>query len=247
MKKRPISILVEALEKLGAQIEYLENNGFPPLKITGKRLIGKPISLNSNVSSQYISALLMIAPEISGGLSLTLEGETTSRPYIEMTLKMMAEYGIRYWIDGNHIRIPEQNYIPIKYKIESDWSAASYWFQVVSLCENSKILLPGLLQNSLQGDQKVAEIFKQFGVFSDFTTNGLNIFNNRKLVKQFEYNFSDQPDLAQTLAVTSAMLNIPFRFSGLKTLRIKETDRIQALINELAKFGYKLIAEGDEV
>ncbi|MDL2213361.1 3-phosphoshikimate 1-carboxyvinyltransferase [Bacteroides sp. OttesenSCG-928-J23] len=248
MKQRPIHILVKALRQLGAEIEYTENEGYPPLRITGKELTGSEISLPGNVSSQYISALLMIAPTLKHGLEISLTGEVISLPYINLTLQLMKEFGVEaVWKSENNLRISPQSYQSISYLVESDWSAASYWYQIAALADEAEITLPGLLCNSFQGDRRGADVFEKLGVKTTFTPKGAILTKKEKSIERLEEDFSDIPDLAQTFAVTCALLNIPFRFTGLQTLKIKETDRIAALITELAKLGYVLKDENDSV
>ena len=238
MQQRPISILVNALNSLGAQISYLKNEGFPPLKILGSHLTGKTIELDGSVSSQYISALLLIAPTIENGLTLKLSGEITSRSYINLTLELMAKFGIQYQWEGNKITVPEQNYIARDFTIEADWSGASYWYEILSLCKTGEILLENLQLKSLQGDANIAGWFEQFGVFSVQKNNGVLLSKIEvELPKKLIIDFIENPDVAQTMACLCVAKEIPFHFSGLKTLKIKETDRISALQKELAKFG----------
>lgn len=241
MKKRPIKILVDALNTLGARIEYEEKEGFPPLRIFGSALHGGEIQLDGSVSSQYISALLMIAPTMQNGLTLQLTGNVISKPYIHLTLQLMKEFGIQSDWNGNQIRIEPQSYIPTQIKVESDWSAASYWYEIAALSENADIELIGLLPDSFQGDAVVAKLFEPLGVKSVFLKNG-NVKLQKLPVscKKLELDFTNQPDLAQTLAVTCAMMRMPFHFSGLQSLKIKETDRIEALKTELGKLGFIL-------
>ncbi len=241
MKQRPIGVLVDALRQLGAKIEYVEKDGYPPLKILGSALEGGDITLPGNISSQYISALLMIAPQVENGLTIYLEGDIISKPYIDLTLNLMAEYGVKgFWHDDKSIIIPEANYIPKSMTVEADWSGASYWYEIVALNPGLEVVLQGLKKNSLQGDSKVFEIFSNLGVESKFTRKGLTLSAKGVCAKLFKYNFVNQPDLAQTVAVTCCLLDVPFVFTGLQTLKIKETDRINALINELDKLGFKL-------
>ena len=238
MKKRPIKVLVEALNSIGANVEYMENEGFPPLRIKGCALRGGEIALPGDVSSQYISALLMIAPLTEQGLTLRLEGKIISRPYIELTLGLMAQYGVRAsWI-GNTIKVESQEYQPVPFKVESDWSAASYWYGMMALTDRAEIELLGLFKKSLQGDSAGARLFAQLGVATTFTDRGVRLRRNGERPVKLVYDFVDQPDLAQTFTVVCALMGIPFRFSGLRSLRIKETDRIAALQQELAKLGY---------
>lgn len=240
MKQRPIKILVEALNQLGAKIEYIEKEGYPPLRIFGSALTGGTIELPGNISSQYISALMMIAPEVRGGLQIKLTGKIISKPYIEMTLQLMDLFGVRGFWKYDTITIPEGVYKPVKTSVESDWSAASYWYEMVALQPGSEITLLGLHKNSCQGDSAVARIFESLGVQTRHTATGTQLKQGGRKVTNFKYNFTDQPDLAQTVAVTCCCLNIPFHFTGLESLKIKETDRINALIVELHKLGFEL-------
>ena len=238
MQQRPISVLVDALRLLGAKIEYLNIEGFPPLKITGSYLIGKTIELDGSISSQYITALLLIAPTLENGLTLRLTGNITSRSYIDLTLGLMAKFGIQYqWIE-NEITIPEQQYLPVEFTIEADWSGASYWYEILSLCDSGEIFLENLQLASLQGDAQIADWFSQFGIESVQKQYGVLISKNTDInPDKLIQDFIENPDVAQTIACLCVAKKIPFRFSGLKTLKIKETDRIAALQNELAKFG----------
>ena len=240
MKQRPVKLLVDALNSLGARIEYIEKEGFPPLRIFGSVLTGGEIRVNGGVSSQYISALMMIAPFMQNGLKIILEGNVISVPYIRMTMSMMKEYCVKVNFENNVIEIEPQTYQPIKYKVESDWSAASYWYEILSIAGKGQIFLSGLNQNSYQGDSKVAELFMQLGVKTKYQPEGVLLTTTKNNVLKFEYNFVNQPDLAQTFAVTCCLKNIPFHFNGVESLKIKETNRIAALTNELHKLGYVL-------
>ena len=248
MKNRPIGILVDALKSLGANIEYLEKEGFPPLKITGKALKGGSLDISGNVSSQFISAILMIAPTMMEGLKLHLTGDIMSMPYIKMTLGMMKEFSVKSkWVD-NTIIIKPQEYKEIPYFVESDWSAASYWYEIVSLIPGAKVMLVGLKKESLQGDSRIAEFFSHIGVNTEFINTGVIISNNgEKMPEYLELDLGCQPDLAQTLVVTCCLKQIKFKFTGLQTLRIKETDRITALEVELKKLGYVITDHNDSV
>ena len=251
MKQRPISILVEGLRQLGAKIDYVEQEGYPPLQITGAQLQSKELTLPGDVSSQYISSLLMIGPTLPQGLTLKLTGKVTSLPYIDMTLKLMKDFGATAIRDNLQkpmtISVQAGSYQDISYIIENDWSAASYWYEIVALSQDpqAQISLPHLKRDSTQGDSKGAVLFSRLGVQTDYTKEGICIYKHGKLPLRVDADFQEIPDLAQTFVVTCCMLDIPFRFTGLHTLRIKETDRISALINELHKLGYVLSAEGD--
>ena len=239
MQQRPIQVLVNALRELGANINYTANEGYPPLEITGSSLDKERISLPGNISSQYISALLMIAPTLTHGLTIQLTGEIISRAYIQLTLQLMKDFEAdARWTKENELRVEPQLYKSIPYYIESDWSAASYWYQIAALAPEATITLPKLLANSYQGDSKVAELFGWLGVETSYQEDGVTLTKGTPKVEYMEYDFINQPDLAQTFVVTCALMGIPFRFTGLQSLKIKETDRIVALIKEMRKLGF---------
>ena len=244
MQERPIKILVEALKSIGAEIDYLKKSGYPPIKINSFSQGKAEVEMAGNVSSQYISAMLMIAPTLPMGLKLCLTGEVFSKPYILMTLKLMQHFGIEYkWLD-NIIEILPQSYKKNGYTIESDWSGASYWYSIAALSEKANIKLLGLRKDSFQGDNAIVEIMDQLGVASIFDDGGV-LLEKKAHNSSFDYNFSECPDLAQTIAVVCAAKGINARLSGLESLRIKETDRIAALQKELAKTGVEVIVEGN--
>ncbi len=252
MKKRPIGILVNALRELGASIEYMEEEGFPPLKITGKRLNGAEIEMEGNVSSQFISALLLISPQLQNGLVINFKGEVISRPYINMTLKMLQEFRVYgQWHDNSiSISVSNQQYHKKSepdyvYQVEADWSSASYWYSIAALSMEASFTIKGLKHPSLQGDAIVPDIFSFFGVKTEFVPDGIHISKTRMKIEHFGFDFSDCPDLAQTLAVTTAALNVNCLFNGLNTLRIKETDRVNALKTELHKLGAAVVELND--
>ncbi|WP_298394448.1 3-phosphoshikimate 1-carboxyvinyltransferase [Flavobacterium sp.] len=249
MKERPIKILVEALKQLGAEITYEENEGFPPINIKGKKLTQNKVSLPANVSSQYISALLLIAPKLENGLELTLEGEITSVPYIKMTLALLNEIGVETSFVKNVIKINQKSKIVNQQStIESDWSSASYWYSIVALSDmGTQITLSSYKANSLQGDSALAEIYKNFGVETVFNSN--NSITITKIAthnpQPTTYNLNNSPDIAQTIAVTCFGLGIGCHLTGLHTLKIKETDRLEALKNELTKLGATISVTND--
>lgn len=255
MQHRPIGILVDALRQLGAQVDYVREEGFPPLRITGGKHRGGHLELPGNVSSQYISALLMIGPTLQEGLCLQLTGEVVSRPYIDMTLSIMCQFGAKAGWEGDcTIRVEPQPYTSIPYYIESDWSASSYWYEMVALSEDmeAEVLLPGLFSKSLQGDSAVRDIYAQLGVQTDFLkdVDGRECVRLRKsgtVTSRLDYDMVNQPDLAQTVVVTCVMLGVPFRLEGLQSLKIKETDRIYALRTELRKLGYDVQEAEDRI
>ena len=251
MKERPIKILVEALQQLGAEISYEENEGFPPIKIIGKKLTNNKVSLPANVSSQYISALLLIAPKLENGLELTLQGEITSIPYINMTLALLKEIGVKTSFIENKITVKPLLTINSKLlTIESDWSSASYWYSIVALSEiGTQINLSSYKQNSLQGDAALVEIYKDFGVQTIFNEdNSISISKiNNSLFTIHNSQLNNSPDIAQTIAVTCFGLGIGCHLTGLHTLKIKETDRLEALKNELTKLGANISVTNDSL
>lgn len=293
MKNRPIKILVDALRRLGADISYVEKEGYPPLRIVGKGgLSYGSVSLPGNVSSQYISALMMIGPYLKDGLILTLTDKVISRPYIEMTMSLMRQFGAKvYWdcssdesngtvdeycnsnstvdelchsngtvdeslesnsaddksTESNVIIVEPGRYAVKSFNVESDWSAASYWYEMVALSSegDTRVLLPGLYEDSLQGDSKGREVFSLLGVKTEYTKDGVLLSKKTREVDTLEYDFVKMPDLAQTFVVTCCMMGVPFHFTGLESLKIKETDRIVALKNEMAKLGFDLEDRND--
>ena len=283
MQQRPIGILVEALRKLGADITYTNKEGYPPLRICGRQLEGGELEIEAGVSSQYISALLMIAPRLTNGLTLHLKGTIASRTYIELTLDLMRKYGATAeWADEQSIHVRPGEYRDIPFTVEGDWSAASYWYEIAAVAAHKghdvDILLGGLTPDSRQGDRVVAAMFEPMGVTTEYSTEGARIKASPtpsqggvteaekpiQIVSEVSWtleksespllgrgkgdalDFTHCPDIAQTLAVTCCLLGIPYTFEGTHSLRIKETDRIAALVTELRKLGFVLRAEGDE-
>lgn len=242
MKNRPIGVLVDALRQLGAEISYEAKDGFPPLHIVGNpQLWGGKVQLSGSVSSQYISALLMIGPILKKGLILNLIDKIVSRPYIDMTIAVMQSYGAKVgWKDASTIVVEPLPYQPCSYKVESDWSAASYWYEMAALSSDAdaEILLPGLFVQSLQGDSRGATVFEQLGVSTEHRGEDVVLRKNGKRVERLDVDFVEMPDLAQTFVVTCCLLGVPFHFTGLQSLKIKETDRIEALKKELSKLGF---------
>lgn len=243
MKQRPIALLVNALRQVGVTINYLENDGFPPHEIVGYKPNGiSTISIPGNISSQYISALMMIAPLLPKGLTIQLEGKVGSRPYIEMTAELMRKFGIVSDFSGQTIFVPNGSYRPITYSVEADWSAASYWFAFTALAKNASITLPNIESKSLQGDRVIVEIMEKLGVKTRFENN--QAFLTKSTHSTFlEWDFTDCPDLAQTVLPVCACKGISGKFTGLESLRIKESDRIAALQSELGKIGAKITEE----
>jgi len=249
MKQRPIGILVDALRKLGADITYEGAEGYPPLRITGQTIKGGVLEIEGSVSSQYISALLMIGPVLKKGLELKLTGDIISRPYIDLTLWMMREYGAdAEWTANDTITVKPKPYTDRDYVIENDWSGASYWYEILALSggHEAQVVLNGLMDGSKQGDSVIRYIFSVLGVKTAFQSKesgkpqNVTLKCNGRRVPKLEYDFVNSPDLAQTVIVACAALDIPFHFKGLATLKIKETDRIEAMKREMRKLGYVL-------
>ena len=253
MKERPIKILVDALNQLGAEISYEENEGFPPIRIKGKKLTQNKVSLPANVSSQYISALLLIAPKLENGLELTLEGEITSVPYIKMTLALLNEIGVKTSFIGNKITVCHAELVSAsQLTVESDWSSASYWYSIVALSEiGFQVTLSNYKENSLQGDSALVEIYQDFGVETTFNSdNSITISKERIHNSQLTTHNSqlnNSPDIAQTIAVTCFGLGMGCDLTGLHTLKIKETDRLEALKMELTKLGAEISVTNDSL
>jgi len=254
MKHRPIGVLVDALRYLGARIEYMGEEGFPPLRIVGGRHEGGHLEIASNVSSQYISALLMIGPVLKKGLQLRLQGDIISRPYIDLTLWIMRSFGAEAeWSDVDLITVKPRPYLCKPYRVESDWSAASYWYEMLALNgdKESELLIEGLSDNSRQGDSIARYLFSMLGIKTFFEDSGVEgrqnvrLKKNPRVLPRLDYDFINSPDLAQTFVATCAAMNIPFRFTGLGTLKMKETDRIEALKAEMRKLGYVIKSEDD--
>ncbi len=254
MQERPIGELVNALKQLGADISYLKNEGFPPLNIIGKKLKGGKIEIDGSISSQFISALLLISPSLEKGLEITIKGEIVSWSYILMTLDLLSELGIKVSTILNTINVSphsmakSQFSIPTtQYSVESDWSSASYWFGIVALSKNAEIILKGLSKHSSQGDSVLPEVYRKLGVNSEFKNEALLLRKSGASTDTFTYDFSDCPDIAQTVAVTCLGLKINCKLTGLSTLKHKETDRLLALKTELEKFGVEVVITNDSL
>ncbi len=254
MKHRPISILVDALRQLGADIDYLEEEGFPPLRIRGQALEGGQLEVPGSISSQYISALLLAGPMLKNGLMLRLTGDIISRPYIDLTLCTMRDFGAEVgWSDFNTITVGAKPYCERPYYVENDWSAASYWYEMMALSKgvDDEIMLEGLADGSRQGDSSVRYVFSLLGVKTSFQRKAegvptrVTLKHSGRCVHRLEYDFSGSPDLAQTFVVCCALMNVPFHFTGLSTLKIKETDRIEAMKREMRKLGFVIRDENN--
>jgi 3-phosphoshikimate 1-carboxyvinyltransferase len=240
MKNRPIGELVNALNSIGADIIYAEKKGFPPLVTSGKELSGETISLKGSISSQYITALLLIAPVLPNGLVVQITDTLISSSYVKLTLDMMKCFGVKSSWEGNKIIIPHQNYVPKDYTVEADWSGASYWYQMALLADRADITLNGLFKNSSQGDAAIATMFEKVGVSTTFLDNKILIGKGSRKIDSFEGDFIDNPDMVQTFVVALCLKGISFKITGAQSLRIKETDRIAALQTEMAKLGYTI-------
>ncbi len=241
MKERPIGLLVDALRKIGADIGYLEREGFPPIELRGfGKQLTTEIALPGNVSSQYISALMMIAPTLPGGLSIELEGKIGSWPYIEMTAALMGMFGARFFMKNRKVVVVPGQYKPANLKVEPDWSAISYWLAMVALAEIAEVTLTGVDSKSIQGDRVVVEIMEKLGVVTKFDEGNAILQKSDKVVQHLDWDFTDCPDLAQTILPVCALKGVRGKFTGLESLFIKETDRIAALQKELGKVGAKL-------
>lgn len=246
MHERPIGVLVDALRTLGADITYLEKEGYPPLAIKGKELEGGILNINGNISSQFISALLLIAPSLQNGLILTIDGELVSKPYVEMTLNIMEDFGVEYVWEGETIVVPPKQYVGDGYFVESDWSGASYLYQMSALSRSSRLMINELSDKSLQGDSALVKLFEPLGISSLFAGFTLVIDKDKKEFEDYNADLIECPDLAQTLVATCAALKINADFSGLQTLAIKETDRTKALATELQKVNCLFFGEGGD-
>lgn len=253
MKQRPIRVLVEALRQLGADIAYESADGYPPLRIKGGRIEGGRIEMPGNVSSQFISALLMIGPVLARGIELKLGGDIISRPYIDLTISTMRDFGaVAEWTDNDTIKVEPVAYEPHRFFIENDWSAASYWYEMTALSpdEETEICLTGLTDGSMQGDSSIRYLFSMLGVKTVFGTKykgvptTVTLKRARRQTVRLDYDFVNQPDMAQTFVVCCALMGVPFRFTGLSSLKIKETDRIEALKTEMKKIGYVIRETG---
>lgn len=251
LQQRPVKDLVEVLKTLGADISYKNKEGYPPLLISGKQLSGGTVEISGSVSSQFITALLLVAPYFTNGLELTITGDLVSKPYVNMTIELMKEFGASVIWNKNSIIVKPVPYTYSKneFVVESDWSAASYYYSIAALSElNTSLPINGLFQKSLQADSICAEIYKNFGVKTSYSENEITITKSAAVSKsQVEYNFIECPDIAQTVVCTCVGLQIPFTFTGLQTLKVKETDRIIALKNEFLKLGIQLIVSDNSI
>ena len=244
MNRRPVGILAEALKKLGADISFQGEEGFPPLLIHTSHIAGGELEIDAGTSSQFITALMLIAPVLPKGINLHLKGDVVSQPYISLTAELMKSFGAKVKIEGRDISVQPSGYKKTQLSVEADWSAASYWYEMAAFATQAEIRLKLLEKDSLQGDSVLAEIYQKFGVFTEYHPGFILLRKgNQPIVHSFEYDFTHCPDLAQTLAVTCAGLGVPAVLKGLSTLKIKETDRLQAVVNELNKTGVNCKAD----
>ena len=247
MKQRPVKVLVDALNKIGAEILYLENEGFPPIYVKGKiNQVKNKLDIPGDISSQYISSLLLIAPLLEKGIEINIEEPFCSRPYVNMTLNLMNSFGIKSAVKGNKISIKNQEFSSGSYIVESDWSAASYWYSILSISDNiNNLTLQGLKKKSNQGDSVISELMKSFGVNTQYKEDGIVLTKIKLDTEEIELDFRDCPDLAQTILVVAAYHKIKLKVSGVESLKIKETDRLLAMKNELKKIGCDFYEEGN--
>ena len=247
MKQRPVKVLVDALNKIGAEILYLENEGFPPIYVKGKiNQVKNKLDIPGDISSQYISSLLLIAPLLEKGIEINIEEPFYSRPYVNMTLNLMNSFGIKSEVKGNKISIKNQEFSSGSYIVESDWSAASYWYSILSISDDiNNLTLQGLKKKSNQGDSVISELMKSFGVNTQYKEDGIVLTKIKFDTEEIELDFRDCPDLAQTILVVAAYHKIKLKVSGVESLKIKETDRLLAMKNELKKIGCDFYEEGN--
>ena len=247
MKQRPVKVLVDALNKIGAEILYLENEGFPPIYVKGKiNQVKNKLDIPGDISSQYISSLLLIAPLLEKGIEINIEEPFYSRPYVNMTLNLMNSFGIKSEVKGNKISIKNQEFSSGSYIVESDWSAASYWYSILSISDNiNNLTLQGLKKKSNQGDSVISELMKSFGVNTQYKEDGIVLTKIKLDTEEIELDFRDCPDLTQTILVVAAYHKIKLKISGVESLKIKETDRLLAMKNELKKIGCDFYEEGN--
>ena len=247
MKQRPVKVLVDALNKIGAEILYLENEGFPPIYVKGKiNQVKNKLDIPGDISSQYISSLLLIAPLLEKGIEINIEEPFYSRPYVNMTLNLMNSFGIKSEVKGNKISIKNQEFSSGSYIVESDWSAASYWYSILSISDNiNNLYLKGLKKKSNQGDSVISELMKSFGINTQYKEDGIVLTKIKFDTQEIELDFRDCPDLAQTILVVAAYHKIKLKISGVESLKIKETDRLLAMKNELKKIGCDFYEEGN--
>lgn len=245
MKQRPVDDLVTALRSVGAQIEYTEEEGFPPLMITGKRLSGDEVEINASKSSQFVSAMMLIAPHFTKGLKIKLTGKPVSTSYIDMTLKLMKEFLVDVDYKDREIQVQHGHYFVRKLTVEADWSSAAFWYQMVAFQPGARISLPGLQDKSTQGDRFLVEVFEKLGVKTEFSEEGAVLTHAGKVLSEIRFDFSDAPDIVPSVMTTCAALGVKGFFKGIEHLRVKESDRIESMQNELGKIGAQIVKKGN--
>jgi 3-phosphoshikimate 1-carboxyvinyltransferase len=245
MRERPIGVLVDALTELGAQIKYSDKEGFLPIRIIGNDIHGGEISIDTSVSSQYVSAILIIGPYLEDGLKMNFVGDQVSRPYITMTVEMMKTFGAHVTLFDDCVVVDPHPYEAIEYQVEPDWTSAAYWYEVAALSKQSDILIPGLSMDSIQGDQVLADLYTHLGVQTKFEEEGIRLLATGEVVKHFSYDFASCSDLALSVITTCAALKVKGTFTGIKNLKYKESDRLKSLAIELAKIGAVVTYEDD--
>lgn len=244
MKQRPVNHLVDALRSLGAQIEYTEKEGYPPLMVHGTQLTGSEVEMDASASSQFISALLLIAPHFKNGLKLRLKGDSVSSSYLKMTIELMKNFVVEVEEKGNEIMVHPGRYLVRKMTVESDWSSAAFWYQIVASQKGSTLRLPGLRENSVQGDRFLADVFNHLGVKTEFVENDVVLTHVGNPEKEIDLDFSSAPDIVPSVMTACGVLGVKARFRGIEHLRIKESDRIAAMQEELGKIGVKITKDG---
>ena len=236
MHERPVKPLINCLKELGSEIKYLKNKGFPPIEIKSKKLKSKKLSLEGDISSQFISALLLVAPTLKNGLSLKIKSKVLSKPYIAMTLGLMSEFGIEHSWENNVIKVKKQNYLAKNIEVENDWSAASFWYSFLALSKSGEIKIPNLYSNSLQGDSVLSSIYSKLGIKTEFNEDSIILNKTKNVAKELELDLSNHPDLALPIIVTCCGLGIKAHLMGLESLKVKESNRLECIKKELRKF-----------
>jgi 3-phosphoshikimate 1-carboxyvinyltransferase len=244
MRQRPVADLVTALRSLGAEIAYTEKEGYPPLMITGKKFSGEEVEINASSSSQFVSAMMLIAPHFSNGLKIKLTGNAVSTSYIDMTMQMMKDFLVEVEYSGNEIQVHHGHYFVRKVTVESDWSSAAFWYQMVAFLPDAQITLPGLQDKSTQGDRFLVDVFEKLGVKTAFTETGVVLTHSAKAASEISFDFSDAPDIVPSVMTACAVLGVKGFFTGIEHLRIKESDRIASMQNELGKIGAQIVKKG---
>ena len=245
MKQRPVADLVDALRSVGAEIEYKEKEGFPPLMIYGKRLSGNEVKINASTSSQFVSAMMLVAPHFTNGLKIKLTGKAVSTSYIDMTLKLMKDFLVDVDYKDNEIKVHHGHYFVRKLTVEADWSSAAFWYQMVAFLPDARISLLGLQDKSTQGDRFLVDVFEKLGVKTEFSDEGVVLIHSGKVSSDIKFDFSDAPDIVPSVMTTCAALGVKGFFTGIEHLRVKESDRIESMQTELGKIGAQIVEKGN--